>query len=110
MSVAKARPPRRLAPYRGRRLWVFHVVATQSSLFNSRTVFEGEVIAHTANEAANLIRDEIAPKVWAPTEIETRGPRGGAVARFIGHESLIWAKMRLRRGDGAQLPLFGGRP
>jgi hypothetical protein len=99
--------PRKLAKYRGRQYWKFFVVASQSGL--NRTLWEHArelpIIATSASEAVNTIREEVAPKVDYPTEIECLGPKGGIVHRFIGYESLIWAKMGTVRGEYEQLKL-----
>lgn len=69
-------------------------------LFNSSrhcaTVARAEfsVIARSAAEAANWVRDN-EPGVWdrAETEIHAWGPKGGHVQRFIGWESAVSAAL-----------------
>ena len=68
---------------------------------------EGEILARSATEAANFLRDsELRPE----TEFHTWGPQGGHVHRYHGWESVIAAGMwqSLRERDGQifnQLPL-----
>lgn len=55
---------------------------------------EFEVIARSAAEAANWVRDN-EPGVWdrAETEIHAWGPKGGHVERYIGWDSAMMAVM-----------------
>ena len=55
-------------------------------------VFEVQVTAATAADAANLIRDEWAPRE-ACVSVETWGPQGGVTRRWVGFEAHIWARM-----------------
>lgn len=89
--------------YKGRKYYRFQVRLTQSGLDRDFWITQAlvPVVAESAAAACNLVRDEIAPLVNHPTEIECLGPQGGLTSRFIGYDSLIWAKMC--RIDCAQL-------
>jgi hypothetical protein len=97
-----------LSRYQGKRYFKFTVHVKQSGL--DRQLWERNcefpVIAQSAAEACNLIRDEVAPLVNDPTEIECAGMKGGVTHRWIGYESLIAAKMFSCRPDFTQLSLF----
>ena len=55
---------------------------------------EFTVIAKSATEAANWVRDnEPGVRCRAETEIHAWGPKGGHVERYIGWESAIAAEM-----------------
>ena len=97
-----------LSRYQGKRYFRFTVRVKQSGLARElwERAWEFPVIASTPADACNLIRDEVAPKVNDPTEIECLGMKGGITHRWIGYESLIAAKMFSCRPDFAQLPLF----
>ena len=100
--------PYPLMPYFGKKYYRFNVRLKQSGLARdywerSQTV---QVIAPTPSASCNLVKDEFAPVVEHPTEIECLGPKGGITSRFIGYESLIWAKMSEERGDWKQLKLL----
>lgn len=97
--------PYPLSSYFGKRYYRFMVQLKQSGISweHSETV---EVIAPSASAACNLVKDEFAPLVERPTEIECLGPKGGSTGRFIGYESLIAAKMFAERGDWEQLKLL----
>ena len=94
--------PRFLGTYKGRRYSRYAVVVTQSGI-DWEHHQEIPVVAESPAAAVNLVRDEVAPKVDYPVEIETLGPKGGRVARFVGYESLIAAKMFAVRSDWSQL-------
>jgi hypothetical protein len=84
-----------LSRYFGKRYYRFQVRVTQSGVHRTYWEFSQSVpvIASSAPEACRLIKDEIAAKVDQPTEIECAGVKGGITSRFIGYESLIWARM-----------------
>lgn len=96
-----------LSKYRGKRYYKFQVRLKQSGL--NRTLWERSetvpIIASSPAEACNAIKDEFAPKVDHPTEIECLGIKGGITARFIGYEGLIWGQMCAVRPDYKQLTL-----
>jgi hypothetical protein len=96
-----------LSPYRGKKYYKFQVRVQQSGL--DRTLWSRgimfPVIASLPTEACNLIRDEVAPLVNDPTEIECLGIKGGVTHRWIGYESLIAAKMFQTLPEGKQLCL-----
>lgn len=99
-TIPLAPPHKHAQPLNGRTVWTFFVRVSQSGVrdaqhdelfwINQKGV---EVVAHTAADACNLVRDLIAPHVERPTEIETIGPKGGRTGRFIGWDSLIAARM-----------------
>jgi len=97
-----------LSRYHGKRYFKFTVRVRQSGLDRQlwERAWEFPIIASSAAEACNSIRDEVAPKVNDPTEIECLGMKGGVTHRWIGYESLIAAKMFSCRPAGEQLPLF----
>ena len=98
-------PHKLLNKYFGKQYYRFQVVLTQSGL--GRTYWEHKValpiIAATPAEACNAIKDEFAASFENPTEIECAGPKGGVTHRFVGYESLIWAKMCADNPDKDQL-------
>lgn len=100
--------PTPLLPYFGKKYYRFTVRATQSGLarelWERKTEFQ--VIAPSPSAACNLVKDEIAALVNDPTEIECAGPKGGVTHRWIGYDSLVWAKMCVERGDWEQLKLL----
>lgn len=56
--------------------------------------------------ATDLIRDEIAPHLERPTQVEVVGPEGGVAAhRFIGWESMIGHGLMRARPLWRQMPL-----
>ena len=81
-----------LNPYKGQKFYRVPVDIVQSTLY-SRAQVRRHVIAPSAEEAANLVRDEIAAHVERPTEIMAYGPGGGKVHRFIGWESMVGAQL-----------------
>jgi hypothetical protein len=95
MNTLSLRFPIPLSKYRGKRYFKFTVRVQQSGLDRElwKRAVEFPVISASAAEACNLIRDEVAPLVNDPTEIECLGIKGGATHRWIGYESLIAAKM-----------------
>ena len=93
-----------LSPYRGKRYYKFQVRVQQSGLDHIRGILF-PVIAPSPADACNLIRDEVAPLVIVPTEIECLGIKGGITHRWIGYESMIAAKMFQTRPEGEQLCL-----
>lgn len=99
------RAARLLGKVRGRRVFEFTVEVEQSGLDPIPWQDEAEVkvIAYTPDEACNLVRDEVARFAERPTTIETRGPKGGLVYRYLGWESLTW--YGLCNLDRAQLEL-----
>lgn len=61
------------------------------------------VIAHSAADAANWVRDQVA--TIPCTTVRAYGPKGARVERFIGYESAIFAEMMNRPVD-RQMALF----
>jgi len=94
-----------LLAYRGKKYFRFQVRATQSGVNRSfwKHAITVPVIAPSPAAACGFIRDEIAPKIEHPTEIECAGVRGGVTHRFIGYDSLISAKMWAGRKTHKQL-------
>lgn len=90
----------------GRQAHRFTVLAI---LANSRLLTETEVsysvIAHTADEAVNLIRDlyEERPE----TTILTFGPKGGRTERYIGWDTAIGNMLWSSRDTQLNLNLKG---
>jgi hypothetical protein len=87
-------PPHRLQAIRvnddahGKRCYKVPVVVH----FNNSTTFETQelrldVVAHSAVEAANWVRDQFATR--PETEIFAYGPKGGKTYRYIGWYSCI---------------------
>jgi len=101
--------PHPLGTYRGKKYSRYSVVLRQSGL--NRTLWQhervAEVIAESPKAACWFIKDEFAPLVDYPTEIECAGPKGGIAHLFIGYDALIWAKMCAPKPDWAQLTLAG---
>lgn len=99
--------PKRLGVYQGKTFSRYSVVLTQSGLDRELWSREGivEVVAESPKAACWLVKDEFAPLVNHPTEIECAGPKGGLSHLFIGWESMIWAKM-CATPKGEQLMLF----
>jgi hypothetical protein len=97
-----------LLPDKGKNYFRFNVRLKQSGL--ARDYWERaqvvEVVAPTPSSACNLVRDEFAPLVESPTEIECLGPKGGITHRFIGFEGIIAAQMWAVRGDWEQMKLL----
>jgi hypothetical protein len=99
--------PHLLGTYKGKKYSRYTVHVRQSGL--NRTYWERhgdlEIIARSPAEACNAIKDEIAPRVDDPTEFFCAGPKGGVTSRFVGWESLIWAKMCAQRSELVQTVL-----
>lgn len=90
-DLPNARP---LGKVKGRMVSRFKVRAVFNNSYECRTVatLDYDVIAHTASDACNLIRD-----LWQhrpETEIITYGPQGGETRRYIGWESAIFNGIR----------------
>ena len=100
-------PHRHLSKYKGRTVYTFAVLITQSGL--NRTLWEHSALVHiiafTAADAVNAIRDSLLGKVDYPTEIETMGPKGGKLGRFIGWETMIGAQMFSARSNQMEFSL-----
>lgn len=65
---------------------------------------EGTVLAYSAVDAANLLRDEYATR--PETQIYAWGPKGGEVFRFVGWESAVAMELlEHREGPGRQMHL-----
>ncbi len=101
-------PARKLGKINGRNVHRFHVEIEQSGL--GRDLWEETrmtvVIAHTAVEAANHVRDQLLDAdVDYPTTITTWGPRGGATERFIGWSTLIGETMFRSRNTQLNLEI-----
>lgn len=97
--------PTPLLPYRGRKMFRFRVVITQSGLDRElwNRQLDVPVIAPSAMAAVRLVQDEFAPKLFDPTEFECAGPKGGVTHRYMGYESIIGARMFAERSTGTQL-------
>lgn len=66
-----------------------------------------DVIAHTPAAAAQLVWDEVAPRVSRPTEILVIGPKGGLCAyRFVGWDSMVMANFIAEKPTSTQLALL----
>lgn len=99
-----------LGRYKGKRVFLFPVKVTfgeyaavaQVNHYPSGVV---NVIAHSAQEACDLLTDELGhiPCV----ELEAFGPKGGIAAhRYWGFDRAIFLGMFRERTDMLQLPLF----
>ena len=79
--------------YRGRKFYrvPVRVLLNNSHRCTTEAIRLHWVIAPSAKDAANYVRDEYATR--AETNIEAYGPRGGIVQRYIGWESAIAAAM-----------------
>lgn len=86
-------------PYKGKRVFTFWVTVEQSGLdWRHRVIMR--VVARSADEAVNLVRDELAGQVEHPTSVCTAGPKGGITERFIGWTTLIGSRlMNLNRNQ-----------
>lgn len=73
-------------------------------LWDTSTV-QFTVIASTAAEAANWVRDTCELEPW--TTITVRGPRGGDTVRFVGYESWTWREMMAHHSRWDQMDLPG---
>lgn len=62
-----------------------------------------EIIARSAVEAANYVRDLVAHR--PETEVFAYGPKGGETHRFVGWESSIFHQMTQPRSTFEQLSL-----
>jgi hypothetical protein len=100
-----------LGTYRGKRYYRFIVLVEcnigahpGASDLTHQVCSEFEVIAPTAADALWLVKDDIGPKLPAPTEFTTWGPgklrrgsctrqQGKATHHFMGWNSLIGAQM-----------------
>lgn len=100
--------PRLLGEYRGKKYSRYLVVLSQSGL--GRDFWQHEyvaaVVAESPKVACWLIKDEFAPLVEHPTEIECAGPKGDIAHLFIDYETMIWAKMCAGNESVYQLELF----
>ena len=101
----KPLPHKLLNRYRGKQFYRFYVVVSQSSI-NHRSEIVLPIIAPSATDAVNAIRDEYWGRVSYPTEFEVAGPKGGITHRFIGWESAVAGQMFATRPDATQLALF----
>lgn len=81
--------------YRGRKVYRVPVRVRFNSSKLCGTIAETEcsVIAYSAADAANLIRNEIESAGIAETEIEAYGPKGGIIRRYVGWYSVIGSAM-----------------
>lgn len=100
---------RHLGKLHGKQVTRFPVIVRQEWL--DRELHDSEVavevIAHTAADAADLVRNEVAAKVERPTQITVVGVKGGVAAhRFIGYDSMVWANFLEARPKVTQLELF----
>jgi hypothetical protein len=102
MKIRKLATP--LGKYRGKKYYRFTVYFEQSGIgWNiSRPM---AIIASSAIEACNAIRNEFAHTLEYPAEFICCGPAGGRVDRFVGWESMIWAKMVSTIRGQEQIPL-----
>jgi hypothetical protein len=82
-----------LGTYKGRKVYRVPVLVKLNSSRLLRTLVEvvEEVVAYSAADAANFVRDEWVER--PETEIFAYGPKGGVTHRFIGWESSIGAQM-----------------
>lgn len=90
----------------GKRVYVFPVEVKHNNSRACATVatYTRDVISHSAADAADAIRDEVA--TIPETEITVFGPKGGRAAyRFIGWESAVWRAMCQSRGHLSQARL-----
>lgn len=91
--------------YRGRQFYRFpvRVQLNDSQRLETATTLTFSVMAATAADAANWVRDQVATR--PETEILAIGPKGGEVKRYVGWHSAIGAELFQPRGP-AQLDLF----
>ncbi len=84
-----ARRARKVGKVNGRNVYRIPVRVALNSSRLCRTVaaFDYFILAHTAADAANLMRDEWIHR--PETEIRAKGPQGGTVERYVGWESCI---------------------
>lgn len=77
----------------GTRVYRCHVVVNLNDSRQCATVarVEHSILASSAAQAANLIRDEY--RYRPETEIYSWGPRGGVVHRYVGWHSAIVAEL-----------------
>jgi len=101
----KPLPHKLLNRYKGKQFYRFYVVVSQSSIYHREEIVLS-IIAPSATDAVNAIRDEFWGKVTNPTEFEVAGPKGGITHRFIGWESAVAGQMWATRPDAVQLGLF----
>ena len=102
MQTARAR---RVGTYRGKPLYRIPVVVCLNDSHTMRTKGRAwyEVLAHRADDAANLIRAEWAHR--PETEVIAFGPSGGRARRFIGWESAVGHMFSVSTGQQLYLPL-----
>lgn len=87
-------PARYVGTVGGRKVHRFNVVATFNDSRACRVLREESysVLAHTAADAVNLIRDQL--RTIPETEIQTLGPRRGNTYRYVGREIAVFNQMR----------------
>jgi hypothetical protein len=84
-----------LNQYKGRKYYKFTVVTQVSTLFWKKHVTWAPVIAASASDAIELVREEVykkfaqSPQSIRPVEFFTWGVKGGLTHRFSGWESMV---------------------
>ena len=85
--------------YKGKRYYRFAVVTRVSTLAWSRETVHRNVIAASASDAIELVREDVYrafaknPKSLRPVEFFTWGVKGGETHRFSGWESCVAGAM-----------------
>ncbi len=64
--------------------------------FLENEVFEFEVVAEGAADAANWVRDNC--RIPPLTRISAKGPKGGTIERFVGYDSWVMQNLSDYRG------------
>lgn len=88
--------------YKGEKYYKFHVVVQTSGLFWSKSQTYGPIIATSAGDAIEVIREEIyktiakKPELMRPMEFFSWGVKGGVTHRFSGWESMVGGAMMHR--------------
>lgn len=91
-----------LNEYKGKRYFKFHVVVQGSGLFWVKRQTFGPIIAASASDAIEVVREEIfktmarKPDLMRPLEFFTWGVKGGVTHRFSGWESTVGGAMMHR--------------
>ena len=85
-----------------RKVYAFPVRVRHNDSRQLRTIaqYTIDVVAFTATDAANAVRDDVA--TIAETEITAYGPFGGETERFVGWYTAIGAQLDLARRTAHQ--------
>ena len=82
-------PARNVGKVKGRSVKRFKVfvLCNNSRKLTTERIETFSVLSYTAADAANYIRDKFAFR--PETEIQTMGPKGGIVSRYVGWETAV---------------------